>query len=396
MLHKAHGPTYDLNEFGKRAPASSHSAIAQRRVEAMQSTMQDIPLSITDLFRRGAELFPDSELIPFEGERPRHTRYATVAERAQRLAGALRRLGGVEGDRVATLCWNHQEHLEAYFAIPCMGAVLHTLNLRLPPTQLAQIINHAHDRIVIVDDSLAPLLASVLEHSPSIERGIVVGSGTVSELGETLGYEDLIAAESPTFAWPDLDEKSAAAMCYTTGTTGDPKGVVYSHRSVYLHSFAVWASFRLDDTARLLTIVPMFHVNAWGTPYAGWMVGSDLLLPGRFLQPEGLCAFIQQERPTFTGGVPTILTAILNYVQANGGDVSSIKRAVCGGSAVPATLITAYRDVLGIELWQAWGMTETSPIASIAFPPKGTAPEDEMIYRSKTGRVVPGVELRLV
>jgi fatty-acyl-CoA synthase len=308
----------------------------------------------------------------------------------------LRTLGIVPGDRVGTLCWNHQEHLEAYFAIPCMGAILHTLNLRLPPSQLAQIINHAEDRVVIVDDSLAPLLASVIDQCPSIEKVIVVGSGEVAGLGEPLAYETLLAAESPTFDWPAIDERSAASMCYTTGTTGDPKGVAYSHRSVFLHSFAVWGTFRLDDRGRLLIIVPMFHVNAWGTPYAGWMVGSALLLPGRFLQPQGLCDFIQQERPTFTGGVPTILTAVLNHVQANGGDVSSIKTAVCGGSAVPATLIEAYRDVLGIELWQAWGMTETSPIATIARPPKGTAPEDEMYYRSKTGRVVPGVELRLV
>ncbi|HEY6782673.1 MAG TPA: long-chain fatty acid--CoA ligase [Candidatus Dormibacteraeota bacterium] len=362
----------------------------------MNSTMQDAPLSITELFRHGAQVFPDSEIITFEGERARHTSYAKVAERVNRLAGALRTLGIVPGDRVGTLCWNHQEHIEAYFAIPCMGAVLHTLNLRLPPPQLAQIINHAEDRVVIVDDSLAPLLASVIDQCPSVEKVIVVGSEPVSGLGDALAYETLLAAESPTFAWPAIEERSAASMCYTTGTTGDPKGVAYSHRSVYLHSFAVWATFHLDDRGRLLIIVPMFHVNAWGTPYAGWLVGSDLLLPGRFLQPQGLCDFIRQERPTFTGGVPTILTALLNHVQANGGDVSSIKTAVCGGSAVPATLIAAYRDVLGIELWQAWGMTETSPIASIAFPPKGTAPEDEMIYRAKTGRVVPGVELRLV
>ena len=295
-----------------------------------------------------------------------------------------------------TLCWNHQEHMEAYLAIPCMGAVLHTLNLRLPPPQLAQIINHAQDKVVIVDNSLAPLLASVIGNCPSVEKVIVVGSGEASGLGDTLAYETLLAAKSPTFGWPAIDERSAASMCYTTGTTGDPKGVAYSHRSVYLHSFAVWATFRLDDNGRLLIIVPMFHVNAWGTPYAGWLVGSDLLLPGRFLQPQGLCDFITQERPTFTGGVPTILTALLNHVQANGGDVSSIKTAVCGGSAVPSSLIAAYKDVLGIELWQAWGMTETSPIATIALPPKDTAPEDEMHYRGKTGKAVPGVELRIV
>ena len=362
----------------------------------MNSTMQDAQLTIRELFRHGAAVFPDSEIITFEGEQARHTTYAKVAERVNRLAGALRTLGIVPGDRVGTLCWNHQEHIEAYFAIPSMGAVLHTLNLRLPPAQLAQIINHAEDRVVIIDNSLAPLLASVMDQCPSIEKVIVVGYGEVSGLGEPLAYETLLAAESPVFDWPEIDERSAASMCYTTGTTGDPKGVAYSHRSVYLHSFAVWATFHLDDRGRLLIIVPMFHVNAWGTPYAGWLVGSALLLPGRFLQPQGLCDFIRQERPTFTGGVPTILTALLNHVQANGGDVSSIKTAVCGGSAVPATLIAAYRDVLGIELWQAWGMTETSPIAAIAFPPRGTAPEDEMYFRSKTGRVVPGVELRLV
>jgi len=289
----------------------------------MNSTMQDAPLTITELFRHGAEVFHDSEVVTFEGERARHTSFAKVAERAGRLAAGLRALGIGPGDRVATLCWNHQEHIEAYFAIPCMGAVLHTLNLRLPPPQLAQIINHAEDRVVIVDDILAPLLASVIAQCPSVEKVIVVGSGPVSGLGETLAYETLIEDAPATFEWPDIDERSAASMCYTTGTTGDPKGVVYSHRSVYLHSFAVWGTFRLDDNGRLLIIVPMFHVNAWGTPYAGWMVGSDLLLPGRFLQPEGLCTFIQQERPTFTGGVPTILTALLNYVQANGGDVSS-------------------------------------------------------------------------
>ncbi len=361
----------------------------------MNSTMQDVPLSITALFRRGVDVFPDSEVITFEGERARHTSYKVVAQRVQRLASALQGLGIAPGDRVGTLCWNHQEHIEAYFAIPCMGAVLHTLNLRLPPAQLAQIINHAQDRVIIVDDSLAPLLASIIGRCPSVKKVIVVGSGEASGLGEAIAYEDLIAAARSTFEWPSIDERSAASMCYTTGTTGDPKGVAYSHRSVYLHSFAIWASFRIDDTERLLSIVPMFHVNAWGIPYAGWMVGSDLLLPGRFLHPEGLCAFIEQERPTFTGGVPTILTGILKHVRENGGDMSSIKRAICGGSAVPASLICAYKDVLGIELVQAWGMTETSPIGTIAIPPKGTAPEDEMRYRSKTGRVVPGVELRI-
>src|ERR1700726_2011543 len=236
----------------------------QRRVVPMNSTMQDAPLSITELFRHGAQVFPDSEIITFEGERARHTSYAKVAERVNRLAGALRTLGIVPGDRVGTLCWNHQEHIEAYFAIPCMGAVLHTLNLRLPPPQLAQIINHAEDRVIIVDDSLAPLLAAVRPHLTTLEHVIVVGDGDASALGTTHSYDQLLQAAPDSFAWPDIDERSVAAMCYTTGTTGDPKGVAYSHRSIYLHSFAVWASFQLDDKERVLSIVPMFHVNAWG------------------------------------------------------------------------------------------------------------------------------------
>jgi len=362
----------------------------------MESTMQDAPLTITQILRRGERVFPDSEVITFEGERSRHTSFGDVAARIPRLASALRDLGVRPGDRVGTLCWNHQEHLEAYFAVPCMGAVLHTLNLRLPPPQLAQIVNHGGDRVVIVDASLAPLLAAIRPHLSTVEKIIVVGAGDASALGETLKYDELLALGAPSFDWPELDERSAAAMCYTTGTTGDPKGVAYSHRSIYLHSLAIWGSFRVDDSERVLVIVPMFHVNAWGVPYTAWMVGADILMPDRFLQPEGLCKFIETERPTFSGGVPTVFTGMLSYVSASGGDVSSLRRAVCGGSAVPASLISAFREQLGIELIQGWGMTETSPIATLGIPPKGTKPEDEMIYRAKTGRTVPGVELRIV
>ncbi|MFN2581703.1 MAG: long-chain fatty acid--CoA ligase [Candidatus Dormibacteria bacterium] len=362
----------------------------------MDSTMQDVPLTLTEVLRRGERVFPDSEVITFQGESARHTRFGDVATRIRRLANGLRRLGVQPGDRVGTLCWNHQEHQEAYFAVPCMGAVLHTLNLRLQPQQLAQIVNHGADKVIVVDVSLAPLLGAIRQHLTTVEKVIVVGQGDTGALGETIAYDDLIAGESDSFDWPVLDERSAAAMCYTTGTTGDPKGVAYSHRSMYLHAFAVWGSFQLQDSDRLLVIVPMFHVNAWGTPYAAWMLGTDILHPDRFLHPEGLCRFIELERPTFTGGVPTIFTGMLAHIQANGTDVSSIKRAVCGGSAVPASLISAFRDKLGIELIQAWGMTETSPIGTIALPPKGATPEDEMRYRSKTGRSVPGVELRIV
>jgi len=362
----------------------------------MKSTIQTSQLTVTSLMTRGARLFGNSEVITWRGDSARHSTYVEVFERVGRLANVLRGMGVTEGDRVGTLCWNNQEHMEAYLAIPCMGAVLHTLNLRLPPNQLVHIVNDAEDRVIIVDGSLVPLLAAIREHLPTVEHVLVVGEGDTSTLGEHVKYDEAVDAASPDFDWPEIDEWSPAAMCYTTGTTGDPKGVVYSHRSIWLHCFAIWGAFRLDESDRLLVIVPMFHVNAWGVPFVAWMLGCTVLLPDRFLQPQPLCDFVKAERPTFTGGVPTIFTAMLQYAEATHADLSSIKRAICGGSAVPRALIEAFRDRLNIELIQAWGMTETSPVGSIAYPPAGIPPEEEIVWRSKTGRAVPGVELRIV
>jgi fatty-acyl-CoA synthase len=362
----------------------------------MKSTMQTAQLTVTSLMTRGARLFGNSEVITWRGDSARHSTYVEVFERVGRLANVLRGMGVTEGDRVGTLCWNNQEHMEAYLAIPCMGAVLHTLNLRLPPSQLVHIVNDAEDRVIIVDGSLVPLLAAIRQHLPTVEHVLVVGEGDTSTLGEHVKYDEAVDAASPDFDWPEIDEWSPAAMCYTTGTTGDPKGVVYSHRSIWLHCFAIWGAFRLDESDRLLVIVPMFHVNAWGVPFVAWMLGCTVLLPDRFLQPQPLCDFVKAERPTFTGGVPTIFTAMLQYAEATHADLSSIKRAICGGSAVPRALIEAFRDRLNIELIQAWGMTETSPVGSIAYPPAGIPPEEEIVWRSKTGRAVPGVELRIV
>jgi fatty-acyl-CoA synthase len=362
----------------------------------MKSTMQSYQLTITSLMTRGARLFPTSEVVTWQGDKARHSTYAEVYARAGRLANVLRTMGVKEGDRVATLAWNNQEHMEAYLAIPSMGAVLHTLNLRLTPAQLVLIVNDAEDRVIIVDGSLAPQLAAIRAQLPTVEHVIVCGEGDTSALGEHVTYDEAISAASTEYEWPEIDELSAAAMCYTTGTTGDPKGVVYSHRAVWLHCFGVWGAFGLDESERLLLIVPMFHVNAWGVPYACWMLGCTLLLPDRFLQPQPLCDFVKAEQPTFTGGVPTIFTGMLHHAEATGADLSSLKRAICGGSAVPRSLIEAFADKLGIELIQAWGMTETSPLGCIAFPPAGIPEEEEMDWRSKTGRAVPGVELRIV
>ena len=352
----------------------------------MKSTMQDYPLTITSLYRRGRDIFGDSEVVTFEGTGSRRTTFSSVAARAEKLAAALRRLGVRAGDRVATFSWNNQEHQEAYLAVPCMGAVLHTLNLRLAPEQLAWIINHAEDEVIIVDESLAPALAKIKDQLTTVKHVVTTGRD----------YEELISAESEGFDWPELDERSAASMCYTTGTTGDPKGVVYSHRSVYLHSLAQWGAFSLQEADRLLVIVPMFHVNAWGFPYTAWMLGADLLMPGRFLQAEPLCTFIQQEQPTVAFGVPTVWSDVLRYVDANRRDLSSLRLVVCGGSAVPRSLMEQFQSRHGVRIVQAWGMTETSPVAAIAFPPRGVAPDEEMDWRAKTGRVVAGVELRTV
>ena len=352
----------------------------------MKSTMQDFPLSIAGIYRRGRDIFGESEVVTFQGESSRRATFADVSLRSEKLAAALRRLGVREGTRVGTFSWNNQEHQEAYLAVPSMGAVLHTLNLRLAPEQLAWIINHAEDEVIIVDESLVPVLAKIKDQLTTVKHFVTTGSD----------YEELIAAESGGFDWPELDERSAAAMCYTTGTTGDPKGVVYSHRSVYLHSLAQWGAFSLTESDRLLVIVPMFHVNAWGFPYTAWMLGADLLMPGRFLQADPLCNFIQQEQPTVAFGVPTVWSDVLRHVDANHRDLSSLRLVVCGGSAVPRSLMEQFQERHGVRIIQAWGMTETSPVAAIAFPPRGVLSEDEMDWRAKTGRVVAGVELRTV
>jgi fatty-acyl-CoA synthase len=364
----------------------------------VQSTMQDFPLTITHLLRHGQAVHSQSDVATFDGQATRHATFGQVAERAERLAAGLRGLGIVEGDRVGTFCWNHQEHLEAYLAVPSMGAVLHTLNIRLFPEQLAFVVNHAADRVVIVDDSLVPLLAKVAGELKTVEQFIVIGDADASPLGRTLRYEELLAAEQPGFAWPDLDERSAAAMCYTSGTTGDPKGVAYSHRSTFLHSMSVNTAsvlgIREDD--KVLVIVPMFHANAWGTPYAGWIAGADFVMPQRFLQAEPLTRLIALERPTLSAGVPTVWNDVLQFGKEHDIDLSSLRMITGGGSAVPRSLMEQFQDRFGVRMYQGWGMTETSPVCALSFPPKGSDPAEDLDWRARTGRVIPGVELRIV
>jgi fatty-acyl-CoA synthase len=369
----------------------------------MRSTMQDVPLSVASILRHGQQVFGDATIVTVGEGSSRRASFEEVAANAARLAHGLRALG-VEGDqRVGTFMWNNQEHVEAYLGIPAMGAVLHTLNIRLFPEQVSYIANHAEDRVVIVDSSLIPLLARVIGEMETVHTVVVAGDGDTAALEasgkQIVRYADVLAGGSASYDWPDVDETSAAAMCYTSGTTGHPKGVAYSHRSMWLHSLAVCTSnavaLGFEDSG--LVIVPQFHANAWGMPYAAFMAGADLIMPDRFLQAEPLVRSIETERPTFSAAVPTIWNDILQYLRANPGkDISSIKRIVCGGSAVPRALMEGFEKEFGITILQGWGMTETSPLGSVARPPRGLEPVAAMDYRTTAGRLLFGVEGRIV
>ena len=368
--------------------------------------MMDIPLTVGMIMRHGTTVHGDGEVVTWTGDGARRASYAEVGRRTAQLAGALRGLGVTGDQRVATFQWNNQEHLEAYLTIPSMGAVAHTLNLRLAPDQVSWIANHAQDDVVIVDGSLVPLLARALPAMKTVRHVIIIDPAGLADTSALDGagpevhlYHELLAAQPEHFDWPlNIDERSAAVMCYTSGTTGHPKGVAYSHRSAYLHSMCICTGEAggLTPADRILPIVPMFHANAWGLPYAALMSGASLIMMDRFLAAEPLVRLIEAERPTIAGAVPTIWADVLRHLRQHDGDMSSIQRVLCGGSAVPLALMKAFSEELGIEIRQAWGMTETSPIGSVATPPVGVHGDDAWRYRSSGGRLVAGIEGRIV
>jgi fatty-acyl-CoA synthase len=369
------------------------------------STMQDdFQLTTNAVLAHGSTVFGGSEVVTWQGDgNSRRATFADIGANAQRLAGALTALGVRPGDRVATLCWNSQEHVEAYFAVPGMGAVLHTLNLRLPPGQLAHIINHAEDKIVLVDATLLPLLAAVASQLKTVEAYVLIGEGDASVLGGELpvhDYAGILHAAPESFEWPELDEKSAASMCYTSGTTGDPKGVVYSHRSTYLHALATLATTvtGVNERDRSLVVVPMFHVNAWGIPYASMLSGASMLMPGPHMTAAALCDIAEAERATLIAAVPTLWAGILQVGEQRELDLSAVRMGTSGGAAIPRSLVEAFESKYGLRIIQGWGMTETSPVGGMAHPPADVelgSPE-EMDWRLKSGRVIAGVQMRIV
>jgi fatty-acyl-CoA synthase len=406
--------------------------------EPLMGLMQDdFPLNLQHVRRRMRDVHPQAEVVTLiggEGEGTVRASFAEISARVDRLARALGRLGIEPGDRVGTFAWNNQRHFELYMAVPCVGAVLHTLNVRLFAEQLVYIVNHAEDRVIFVDDSLVPLLEKLAPKLPAVEHYILLGDPDPAQTGEplqttlpnVLRYEELIgdpeapgsgprsgAGEGPQsgagegtkpepeqfFEYPEIDERQAASLCYTSGTTGNPKGVLYSHRSVCLHATA---SLFVDNLGlcrrdRALVIVPMFHVNAWGLPYAAALAGADLLMPDRFLQAQPLARAIERERPTVAGCVPTIFADLLRHADAHEVDLSSLTHAVCGGSAVPRQLMKDFEERHGVRIFQGWGMTETSPVVTFCEPAEDRG-HDERYWdeRALQGKPLPWTELRLV
>jgi fatty-acyl-CoA synthase len=370
---------------------------------SIASTMQDVPLSIATMVRYGTSTYADARITVNDGMTSARTSLGETGSAAARLANALRNTLNVGcGEPVATLMPNNLEHFQCYLAIPAMGSVLHTINVRYSAEQIARTAIHAEDRVIIVDSSLIGLLTEVLPSLSSVTDLVVVGDrdalGALNGCGKRVShFDDLVHDEPDTYDWPELPESSAALMCYTSGTTGAPKGVVYSHRSVYLATMQLCMGDYLGlshaDTA--LVVVPMFHANSWNFPYAALMVGTSMVLPGRNLQAEHLVRLIEDERPTVSSGVPTVWTDILRQARESGADLSSLREVVIGGSACPRPLMEAFEFEFGVRLLHAWGMTEMSPYGSIAKP-AGITGDAARELRMTQGRILGAVQARVV
>ncbi|WP_242226989.1 long-chain fatty acid--CoA ligase [Bacillus cereus group sp. BfR-BA-01315] len=367
--------------------------------------MMNVPLTISSMIERAEKLFPKKEIVSRTHDTITTLTYKQLGERTRRLSSALQKLGIKEGERVGTLAWNHHRHVEAYFAIPSIGSVLHTINIRLSAQHISYIIGHAEDRILLVDEDLVPLVEKIQSELLTVQAYIIMTDK--KELPETslepvYHYEQLLTEGDPDFQFlKDMDENTPAGMCYTSATTGNPKGVVYTHRSTVLHCMALG----LADTAALsesdvaMAIVPMFHVNAWGLPFAATWFGSKQVLPGPMFTPKILLEMIQDEKVTLAAGVPTIWLGVLQELENNNYDLSSMKRILCGGAAAPKSVIAAFEQKHNVPFVHAYGMTETSPLVTLARLKSyetDLSYEEQLEIRSKQGYLVPGVEMKVV
>lgn len=363
------------------------------------------PLLLKTILERSRRLFPRKEIVSrdFSGEF-RYT-YQDFYERVCRLANALEAMGIKRGDRVATFAWNNHRHLELYFAIPCLGAVLHTVNIRLFPDQIVYILNHAEDKVIFIDEDLVPLINGIKDRLNTIQQYVIMTNKPQmpqTGLSPQASYEELLARASPRYSFPeDIDENSAAGMCYTTATTGNPKGVLYTHRGIVLHSFAI----SLPDVGGIserdvvMPIVPMFHANSWGIPFAATMLGTKQVLPGARPDPRILCELMQKEKVTISLGVPTVWMGILNFLEREPYDLSSLRIALCGGSAPPKALIEAFDKKTGAMMLHAYGLTETYPLALYSRPKSYMMDwPEEKVYekRARQGILAPGLEMKVV
>jgi fatty-acyl-CoA synthase len=372
----------------------------------MHGLMMDAPLLITEIMRFADRNYADREIVSVTFDNPRHrTRWSEVFRRARKLANALRAAGIKEGDRVATLAWNDYRHLELYYAVSCMGAVLHTVNPRLFPEQLEFIINHAEDKLLFVDPTLLPALAPLAGKLPTVEKTVVLTSAEsmpAAVAGQLPDYESFIAAHADTFEWPELDERAASSLCYTSGTTGNPKGVLYSHRSTVLHAYGGSQTDALGLSCRdtILAVVPMFHANAWGLPYNAPIVGAKLVFPGpKMGDAATLTQLLNEEGVTLAAAVPTVWMLLLNHLAQTGDKLRTLQRTVIGGSAVPIQMIRDFRDRHGVTVIQGWGMTETSPLGTVSTlrPEHEALPlEDQAQLRARAGHGIFGIEMKIV
>lgn len=363
------------------------------------------PLTMTQMIKRAEKFFPKKQVISRTTKGIERFTYKQIGERTRRLADSLQKLGVERGDMVGTLAWNTHRHLEAYFAIPCSGAVLHTINIRLAPQHISYIINHAEDKVLLIDSDIVPLIEKCKDELKTVKAFVIMTDEEKlpeTSLSPVYHYEDLIANGNPGYEYPDdIDENAPAGMCYTSATTGNPKGVVYTHRSTVLHSMALGMvdSAGISERDIALPVVPMFHVNAWGLPFAGVWFGTTLVMPGAYFTPKVLAELIEQEKVTVTAGVPTIWLGLLKELEDNKYDMSSLRYILCGGSAAPKGMIKTFEQKYNIPFKHAYGMTETSPlvvIANLKSYQEDLPYEERLELKAKQGVLVPGLEMKVV